>query len=164
MSNSWSFHDCSMPGSSSQGILKARILEWVVIPFSRGFPDAGIEPRVPCITGRLFTIWDTRETWWYPKRMCVCACVLVCVCVCVISKRKFLYLEFRQKWGIDFRKIMNELVKNRFTLFYALCWVVSLWLYVCTSSQLSFNSANSPGKRLLIRMSSYMQPIKSVAC
>ena len=29
--------DCSPPGSSVRGILQARILEWVAIPFSRGF-------------------------------------------------------------------------------------------------------------------------------
>ena len=28
--------DCSLPGSSVQGILQARILEWVAISFSRG--------------------------------------------------------------------------------------------------------------------------------
>ena len=28
--------DCSPPGSSVYGILQARILEWVAIPFSRG--------------------------------------------------------------------------------------------------------------------------------
>ena len=28
--------DCSLPGSSVLGILQARILEWVAIPFSRG--------------------------------------------------------------------------------------------------------------------------------
>ena len=28
--------DCSPPGSSAHGILQARILEWVDIPFSRG--------------------------------------------------------------------------------------------------------------------------------
>ena len=27
--------DCGLPGSSVQGILQARILEWVAIPFSR---------------------------------------------------------------------------------------------------------------------------------
>ena len=27
--------DCSLPGSSVHGILQARILEWVAIPFSR---------------------------------------------------------------------------------------------------------------------------------
>ena len=28
--------DCSLPGSSIHGILQTRMLEWVVIPFSRG--------------------------------------------------------------------------------------------------------------------------------
>ena len=28
--------DCSLSGSSVHGILQARILEWVAIPFSRG--------------------------------------------------------------------------------------------------------------------------------
>ena len=30
--------DCSLPGSSVRGILQARILEWVAIPFSRASP------------------------------------------------------------------------------------------------------------------------------
>ena len=30
--------DCSLPGSSVHGILQARILEWVAVPFSRIFP------------------------------------------------------------------------------------------------------------------------------
>ena len=34
--------DCSPPGSSTHGILQARILEWVAISFSRGiFPTQG---------------------------------------------------------------------------------------------------------------------------
>ena len=37
--------DCSLPGSSVHGILQARILEWVSIPFSRGTSEPGIEPR-----------------------------------------------------------------------------------------------------------------------
>ena len=36
--------DCSWLGSSVHGILPARILEWVAMPSSRGFPDPGIEP------------------------------------------------------------------------------------------------------------------------
>jgi len=28
--------DCSLPGSSAHGLLQARVLEWVVMPFSRG--------------------------------------------------------------------------------------------------------------------------------
>ena len=36
--------DCSPPGSSVHVISQARILEWIVISFSRG-PKPGIEPR-----------------------------------------------------------------------------------------------------------------------
>ena len=32
--------DCSPPGSSVHGILQARILEWVAIPFSKGFSQS----------------------------------------------------------------------------------------------------------------------------
>ena len=39
--NSW---DYSLPGSSVLGILQARILEWVAIPFSRDLPNPGIKP------------------------------------------------------------------------------------------------------------------------
>ena len=53
--------DCSPPGSSVHGILQARILGCVAIPFSRDFPDPGIEPGSSYITGSFFTIWATRE-------------------------------------------------------------------------------------------------------
>ena len=39
--------DCSQPGCSVHGILQARILEWVAIPFSRGiFPNQGLNPSL----------------------------------------------------------------------------------------------------------------------
>jgi len=39
--------DCSPPGSSVHGIIPARIVEWVVIFFSRGLPDPGMELASP---------------------------------------------------------------------------------------------------------------------
>ena len=36
--------DCSQPGSSVHGILQARILEWVAIPFPGDLPNPGIKP------------------------------------------------------------------------------------------------------------------------
>ena len=49
----------SPPGSSVHGILQARILEWVTIPFSRrSFPPKD-RTWVSCIAGRFFTIWVT---------------------------------------------------------------------------------------------------------
>ena len=53
--------DCSSPGSSAHGILQARILEWVAIPFSGGSSQLRDQIRVSCIASRFFTIWATRE-------------------------------------------------------------------------------------------------------
>ena len=41
--------DCSPPASSVQGILQARILEWVAIPFSMGSSQPRIEPGSPAL-------------------------------------------------------------------------------------------------------------------
>ena len=53
----------SLPGSSVHGILQARILEWVAVPFSGDLPDPGIKPvslKSPALAGRFFT---TSATW-----------------------------------------------------------------------------------------------------
>ena len=52
---------CSPPGSSVHGILQARILKWVAIPFSTGSSWPMDWTRVSCIAGRFFTIWATKE-------------------------------------------------------------------------------------------------------
>ena len=51
----------SSPGSSVHGILQARILECVAIPFSKGYSQARDQTRVYCIAGWFFTVWATRE-------------------------------------------------------------------------------------------------------
>ena len=53
--------DCSPPGSSVRGILQARILEWVAIPFSRVTSWPQDWTQVSCITGRFFTVWASGE-------------------------------------------------------------------------------------------------------
>ena len=53
--------DCSPPGSSVQGVLQARILEWVAISFSRGSSRPRDQTPVSCVAGRVFTIGVTRE-------------------------------------------------------------------------------------------------------
>ena len=54
--------DYSPPGSSVHGILQARILEWVAVPFSRGSSWPSDWTWVSCITGRFFTIWATEKS------------------------------------------------------------------------------------------------------
>ena len=51
----------SWPGSSVHGILQARKLEWVAIPFSRGSSQPRDRTRVSHIVGSFFNIWATRE-------------------------------------------------------------------------------------------------------
>ena len=46
--------DCSLPGSSVHGILQARILKWLAIPFSRGSSLPRDRTWVSCITDRFF--------------------------------------------------------------------------------------------------------------
>ena len=53
--------DCSPSGSSVHGIFQARILEWAAIPSSRGSYQPRDWTQVSCTSGRLFTIWATRE-------------------------------------------------------------------------------------------------------
>ena len=43
------------------GILQARILEWVAVPFSRGSSQLRNQTRVSHIAGGFFTSWATRE-------------------------------------------------------------------------------------------------------
>ena len=60
---------CSLPGPSVHGILQARILDWVVIPFSGGSSQPRGRTWVSCITGSFFTIWATRKSsvWTTPN-------------------------------------------------------------------------------------------------
>ena len=53
--------DCSLPGSSVQGIFQARILEWVAISFSRGSSQPRDRTQVSHIASRCFIILATRE-------------------------------------------------------------------------------------------------------
>ena len=65
----WDPMDCSPLGSSVHGILQARILEWVAIPFSRGASWPRNRTWGSCITGKFFTIWATREAKGEKKRL-----------------------------------------------------------------------------------------------
>ena len=52
--------DCSPPGSSVHGILQARILEWVAIPFFRGSSQPRDQIWISHTAGRFFTNWDIK--------------------------------------------------------------------------------------------------------
>ena len=43
---------CSLPGYSVHGILQARILNYVAVPFSRGYSQPRDQTQVACIADR----------------------------------------------------------------------------------------------------------------
>ena len=53
--------DYSPPASSIHGILQARKLEWVAMPFSRWSSQPRDWTQISCTWGRFFTIWATKE-------------------------------------------------------------------------------------------------------
>ena len=57
--------DYSLPGSSTTGILQARILEWVVFPSSRESSQPRDRTQVSHIASGFFTVWASREAHEY---------------------------------------------------------------------------------------------------
>ena len=53
--------DWSPPGSSVYGTLQAKLLEWVVMPFSRGSSRLRVQTRGSCLAGRFFTTEPPRK-------------------------------------------------------------------------------------------------------
>ena len=52
---------CDSVDCAVRGILQARTLEWVVVPFSRGSSQPRDQTQVSHIAGGFFTSWATRE-------------------------------------------------------------------------------------------------------
>ena len=61
-------YDCSLPGSSVYEIPQARILEWVVISFSRRSSWPRDQIHISCIAGGFFTPRATWEACIFPTR------------------------------------------------------------------------------------------------
>ena len=57
---------CNPMEHTVHGVLQARILEWVAVPFSSGSSQPRDGTQVFCIVGRFFTSWATREG---PKKL-----------------------------------------------------------------------------------------------
>lgn len=94
--------DCSLPGFSVHGILQIRILKWVDIPFSRAFPDSGIESGSPALQGDSL-LSEPREKPLHLGISChtpvagqagVHSCHIATLPVCLSGKLNFLMLLF----------------------------------------------------------------------
>ena len=58
--------NCSPPGSSVHGMSKARILEWVAMPSSRGSSQSRDRTHISCIGRWVLYPWATMKCSWYP--------------------------------------------------------------------------------------------------
>ena len=54
---------------SSVGILQARILEWVVVPFSKGYYQPRDQTQASPIIGRFFTTTREAVTFWTTREV-----------------------------------------------------------------------------------------------
>ena len=54
---------CNPMDYTVHGILQARILEWVAVPFSKGFSNPGIEPRSPTLQVDSSPTEEAQEYW-----------------------------------------------------------------------------------------------------
>ena len=105
--------DCSLPGSSVHGILQARILEWVAIPFSRGSSWPRDWTCVSCISrvdrGILYhwAIWEGQDVVYAHNKI-------------LLSHKKNGNFPFATMW-VDLEGIMSTEVsqteKNKFYIF-----------------------------------------------
>ena len=62
----WDPMACSLPSPSVHGILQARMLEWVAIPFSRGSSQPRDQTQVSLTAGGFLTLWASsswHRTW-----------------------------------------------------------------------------------------------------
>ena len=119
MSDSMRPMDCSPPGFYAYGILQARILGWVAIPFLRGSSPSRDRTWVSCTEGRLFTIWTTREE----------GCVCVCVKECTIWSRKvgITHIPRKQKSVFQITDYKDYPLPQEGQLPLWLCWSEGKW-------------------------------------
>ena len=84
-----------MPDSSVQGIIQARILEWVAIPFSGDLPNLGIESMSlmsPALAGRFFTTTATWEIQGYSSSVHMIQIRRPINIIChIMNRRKIIY-------------------------------------------------------------------------
>ena len=129
---------CSSPGSCVYGILQARILQWVAIPFFRASSWPRNQTWVSCIAGRFFAIWATREAPFSAK---------------IPPLFFFCYLRFTfplkglSIWSLDVFKYLNvESLGRKLSL-----WgiILNLSLTPLIGTDLSRGSCGSPSDNTL---------------
>ena len=100
--------DYSLPGSLVRGILQARILEWVAIPFCRGSSQPREQTWVSCIAGGFLTTVPPGKLFD------------VCACMCAKLLQSCLTLWLHGLWPTRFLGLWDSTGKNTGVGCYAL--------------------------------------------
>ena len=132
--------DCSLPGSSAQGILQGRMLEWVAIPFSREvFPTQGSNLSLP----------HCEQILYYLSHQLVGASLVAqrlkhlpaIVTLKSYLQLKHLYLGSRMLHLIYYQRALPECPKlNRFKTQLILCSDILFFLHAFLSGMDSINN------------------------
>ena len=130
--------DCSLLGSSVHGILQARILEWVAMPFSRGFSQPRNWIQVSCIADTLYTLVPPGKTPFF-----------------LINFKIFMYIvHLSEEPTSGFTDIMNHTIVFYYHTFYSYalsffsyfrllshCFIINILKWVFFSLSYSFVQA-----------------------
>ena len=118
--------DCSPPGSTVHGILQARILEWVAMPFSRGSSWPRNRTQVSCIAGSFLTNWAMREALNSGLSF-KDACVLVSILgrQHTPSPKEQTYSLLRAEWCSSPQKDVDVIIPS--TLGWEFIWQQGCW-------------------------------------
>ena len=73
----WDPMDCSLPGSSVHGISQARILEWIAISFSKGFPQTRDSTSISYIGRQVLYHFNTCCCCYSVTQSCLTLCHLM---------------------------------------------------------------------------------------
>ena len=128
---------CRPPGSSVHGILQARILKWVDVPFSRGSFQPRDRTQASCVAGRFLTVWGMREA-----RVCVCVwggSFFPSPNMCHLIFKDFQALFLSQSWTFSplfpFSLLCSILI-SLLTVFpqYGVCLGVEIWVVASENS------------------------------
>ena len=104
--------DCSLPAFSVHGILQARILEWVAIPFPRGSSRSRDWTWVSCIAGRFFTTWATQGNRWSLFQFCKSWYKLFINYMGILTCDSAFHWCFNNQTATSWSGFMNSIVKN----------------------------------------------------
>ena len=118
--------DCSLPGFSVHGILQARTLEWVAMPYSRGSSQPSDQTHIsmsPTLAGVFFTTSATWEAQKYHMTQLFHFWTLICKDIdsCVFTEAFF---PIAKIWKKPKCLSVDEWIKK-------ICYVcMYMWIYV----------------------------------